>query len=449
MEYEDIVPDLLERIRTDFQKLFEKNKKIIDLYAKVRDGTGTYAEANEFSIEVGEMLAKILGMDLASDILPDGRMYYNIADRIIGPMMKNNYDLITDVTSQVQKSLNDKAGIGIKPIKPELNQDRIDGIVNRVSETTLFDDIAWILDEPIKVFSQSVVDDAIKANAEFQYEAGLSPKIERKTTGKCCEWCRNLAKTYMYPDVPKDVYRRHDYCRCTVDYIAGKKRHNVHNDNTGKRRYVRDQFGGYEKSKEIRIAHAKEMAATEKERKEAARQKRIATWEQKNNSLNKSPQNSTIKEKISDKDVKAVHDYLSAKSYVINEKLRTAAALTAEDRLFVKNLDEALHKMPNFKGNLQRSLIFYSDEDVSVFINEYKVGNKITYSEYLSTTKGEIYNPDGQVQIFIANAERGRDISSFNDAEKEVLYERNSSFVVVDTVEQNGKVYILLEEDHE
>ncbi len=47
---------------------------------------------------------------------------------------------------------------------------------------------------------------------------GLKPKIIRRTTFKCCEWCDNLAGTYTYPDVPSDVYRRHENCRCTVIY---------------------------------------------------------------------------------------------------------------------------------------------------------------------------------------------------------------------------------------
>lgn len=48
--------------------------------------------------------------------------------------------------------------------------------------------------------------------------------------GNCCEWCRNLAGSYTYPDgVPHDVYRRHQRCRCAVDYNPGNgKNQNVH-----------------------------------------------------------------------------------------------------------------------------------------------------------------------------------------------------------------------------
>lgn len=227
---EDIAPELLQKIQADFKSEFSKSNKISGLYAKIRDGTATYAEANDFAIETGQILANAYGKNFSSDVLPDGRMYYNIAQRIISPTMENNYKIITDVTDKVQKMLNETANIGIKPITPELNRNRIEGIINRVSNADFFDDVAWILDEPVINFSQSIVDDSIRANAEFHANAGLKPVIERKLAGGCCEWCKALAGTYTYPDdVPHDVYRRHQRCRCTVNYNPRSGRtQNVH-----------------------------------------------------------------------------------------------------------------------------------------------------------------------------------------------------------------------------
>lgn len=216
---DDMTPSLLKAIQDDFQRNLNKSEVISGLYAKVRDGTATYAQANQFAIEVGELLAGAYKNNLSSDVLPDGKMYYNIAQQILNTTMKNNYDLITEVTEQVQQSLNEAADIGIKPITPQLNQDRIDGIIGRVSDADYFDDVAWILGEPIVNFSQSIVDDSIRENAEFQSAAGLQPLIIRKVAGNCCKWCKALAGKYRYPDeVPNDVYRRHQRCRCTVDY---------------------------------------------------------------------------------------------------------------------------------------------------------------------------------------------------------------------------------------
>ena len=49
----------------------------------------------------------------------------------------------------------------------------------------------------------------------------------------------------------------------------------------------------------------------------------------------------------------------------------------------------------------------------------------------MSTTKGQVYNEDGQVQIYIQNAHNGRDISSVNAQEQEVLYKTNQRFKVL------------------
>ena len=167
------------------------------------------------------------------------------------------------------------------------------------------------------------------------------------------------------------------------------------------------------------------------------------------NAVEKSVIRSTIKDKLDDIDVKSIHDYMSSKSYIVNEKLRNETPLNKEEKEFTEHLDVALDKMPSYEGNLQRSLIFYSDDDVSEFMKDYIIGNRITFKEYLSTTKGETYNPEGQVQMFIEDAKSGKDISSLNEAENEVLYKRDSSFVVKNVVEHDGVNYILLGEDNE
>lgn len=160
-------------------------------------------------------------------------------------------------------------------------------------------------------------------------------------------------------------------------------------------------------------------------------------------------ENITRSSNITDIDKKAIYDYMSTKSYVVNEKLRTGTMLTEEESEFVAILDAALDKMPIYEGNLQRSLLFYSDEDVKKFMNRHTIGNKVTYDEYISTTKGETYNPEGQVQIYIQDAKNGKDISALNDGENEILYKRNSSFLIVNVVMQDGKYFILAVEDNE
>ncbi len=276
---EDIAPELLAKIEQEFEEQFKADSLLTDLAAKLEAGTATHTEAYEYAGRVGEILTDAYQHNIASSSLPDGKLWYNIANRVLTPTMKNNYDIISKYVTDVQMNINKAAGLGIKAMPPDMDvSDKIQGIVNRVSSEESYDDVKWILQEPVKTFGRNVVDSSIRANVEFQGKAGLTPKIVRKTAGSCCKWCTALAGTYTYPDVPRDVYRRHDNCRCVVNYDPGNgKIQNVHSGKEGKRRYVQDKYGGYTKTKEARIAHAKEMAATEEARKAAAREKRITT----------------------------------------------------------------------------------------------------------------------------------------------------------------------------
>lgn len=218
---EDIAPALLNDLQQAFAEKLDASDEIRRLLKAIRDGTGTYIEAGDYAWEVGDALANVFGERLSSAVLPDGRMYYNIADRVIRPLLEQDHALVAEAARTVQQHLNEKAELGLKAQAAPLNVDRIDGILDRVSAAESFDDVSWLLGDPVRTFSQSIVDATLKANVDFQGKAGLSPKIHRKATGKCCEWCQQLAGVYRYPDTPDDVYRRHNNCRCTVEYDGG------------------------------------------------------------------------------------------------------------------------------------------------------------------------------------------------------------------------------------
>lgn len=229
---EDIAPKLYEKIKKQFDSKIEKSKKLRGLANKLRNGVATYKEAHDFAIEAGEILSKTLKNNLSSSILPDGKLYYNIADRTIRPMLGDLYEKVADYSEDVQMFLNKNQNIGIKAVRAKLNEDKVQGIVDITSGKEYFDEIAYMLGGPIVNFSQTIVDDTVRENADFQYKSGLSPKIIRTSTGKCCEWCDKIAGVYEYEkvaDTGNNVFRRHKHCRCLVEFDPGnKKRQNVH-----------------------------------------------------------------------------------------------------------------------------------------------------------------------------------------------------------------------------
>ncbi|HBG8611811.1 TPA: minor capsid protein, partial [Clostridioides difficile] len=90
--------------------------------------------------------------------------------------------------------------------------------------------------------------------------------------------------------------------------------------------------------------------------------------------------------KLSDNEQLAINKYVSSDSYKINEKLRRGLSLTSEDKNFISNLDSALDKMPNYKGNVNRSLYFFNEKEKIDFLNKHQIGKEIVYNEYISTS---------------------------------------------------------------
>lgn len=56
---EDIAPKLYEKVKNEFQRRFEKSKKIKALRKKIENGESTYKDAGAFAIETGEILSDV------------------------------------------------------------------------------------------------------------------------------------------------------------------------------------------------------------------------------------------------------------------------------------------------------------------------------------------------------------------------------------------------------
>src|SRR5699024_8544999 len=155
------------------------SERLNNIRTMIDSGTATYKQANEYAVEVGEILSRTFEVNIKSDVLPDGKMYYNIADRVLTPTLSNNHIFVAEVSAEIQEQLNKSIGLGLRGVEPSVSRHRIENIINRVATEELFDDVVWILAEPVVNFTQSVVDDTIKANVDFQGESGLSPTITR------------------------------------------------------------------------------------------------------------------------------------------------------------------------------------------------------------------------------------------------------------------------------
>lgn len=221
------IPSELEtEVRRRFSELFEKNKTVEGIYKKIRQGIATYEDASVFSEEIGKILTDVFGkIDLSNVDLND------LAFNIVGNALNQNINLSNLVCESVQSALNESAGIGLNPVIPKADPRRIEGIQNLVYEAKDENALRNILNEPIVTNVMANVDDWVKTNADFQREAGLHPVIVRIWSGsrpshdtKHTDWCEGLAGTYEYNSrMDKDVFKRHEGCRCRVEYFPDNK----------------------------------------------------------------------------------------------------------------------------------------------------------------------------------------------------------------------------------
>lgn len=110
----DIVPSLLEEIQKQFDEEIKANEKIKSILTRQKQGAVDYTDSLSFAKELGVSLKKVIQENISEEMLPDGKMYYNIAQRLLEPMIKQNYDLVSKQCEATQNILNKKADLGLK-----------------------------------------------------------------------------------------------------------------------------------------------------------------------------------------------------------------------------------------------------------------------------------------------------------------------------------------------
>lgn len=223
MNYDDILKKIIRKYGAMTDQI--RTTQLIE--SKLKRGIASYADAEKFSQDIGNVLTDVF-REYLPEALTDGRLYRAAADVLVKqPMMRAGRD-VGRVAKRIQEALNDRAGIGMNAITPELNEDQIDGIITGICNADSFAANSDQFMDQVGNFLEGHVDDYVRENADIQSEAGLTVMVQRIATGKCCKWCSSLAGVYRYEDVMdrnNDVWRRHNNCHCQIIYDPrGSKR---------------------------------------------------------------------------------------------------------------------------------------------------------------------------------------------------------------------------------
>jgi len=224
---EDIGKELCERVREVFEQRNSSNAFMVRLKDEIARGTATMRDTSLYSQTLGINLRRAIKEVVTPDELPDSTLYYNIAHSILEPLLRDTYEDVNAVCAELQRKLDGKAGIHLAPQKADFPAERVRAACGSASTRDTSAHGIEVLERTSENITAAFSDDYMKANADFRSRAGLDTYIERRTDGKCCPWCTGIAGRYQYGTEPHDIFRRHDNCGCTVEYVSARGRQNV------------------------------------------------------------------------------------------------------------------------------------------------------------------------------------------------------------------------------
>lgn len=216
---------VFDDIKDEFLALVN-NDRIAARYAAAA-ARGSYHEASLYAARVGDLLGRTLRHHAPVLNIDEWDL-----DKLIPQSLGLDHAMVTEVCLQTQTAINEANNLGIRAVAPRFDGNRAYGIVEELRANPEFTNIEALFYDQLTNFSQNVVDEAVRDNAELQSNAGIPAYIVRTAEYGACEWCQNLEGTYPYDEVKdkgNDVWRRHDSCRCTVEYVPDRsgRRQNV------------------------------------------------------------------------------------------------------------------------------------------------------------------------------------------------------------------------------
>lgn len=205
-----------EDIKEPFLRTLNLDRRASQLIAEIEAGRGTYEMASEYAARVGDCLAKVLRRHAPVESIAEWDL-----DDLIPRSLGLDHSIVVYACEQVQNRMNASAHLGIRFQAPEFDSNRAYGLVAELRDNPDFTNIEASFYDQLANFSQNVVDDAIRDNAGLMSRAGVRSLIIRRAEYNACPWCEEVAGTYDYNEVRRggDVWRRHENCRCTIDYV--------------------------------------------------------------------------------------------------------------------------------------------------------------------------------------------------------------------------------------
>lgn len=377
----DVSPILLESVQHYFDMWFYTDKEIKEIYKKVSNGTATFKEMKRFSELASSILCRALETTFTAENLPDGKLYQNIAEKVITPMLEQNHELISEVCGYVGDDLNRAARIGTNTVTAVFNADKAETVAQIAANCGGIkpgNKAAQLVENA----TMSMVDDFIQVNLEFQKKLGLVPQIQRIYHGgkNHCEFCASLQYIGEYngPGMPSEIFSRHRDCRCTLIY---KPQKGPYQDPWSKAE--KDDYQKLVSEQRKYLKELDKMSPVERrlKRNANARAKRRSQYSQVEWSERKAQQKIIAENRAAGKEYRAITQEKILKEKDAQKRIRKERA---ESLVSVeKSTKNAIIKM-------QKAIDFFAGPNGKILPRKYAkwIGENMYY-KYMKATEGE------------------------------------------------------------
>ena len=104
---------------------------------RMKANKATQEEILTYAQRIGNHASAALALALRKENMPDGKIYYNIAKRLIEPILREVQELVNNAMTGIIEEMHKTRRIGTKVKKAAFNQDRSDAIINKIVAVSL------------------------------------------------------------------------------------------------------------------------------------------------------------------------------------------------------------------------------------------------------------------------------------------------------------------------
>lgn len=202
-------------IKDEFIQAITSDPVLKRIYKQSKAGGISFADANTYSIKAGDILGNVL-----ANHQPESLTEWDIENLIPQSLGMDN-GFVSEIAMAAIEHRNTLDNIGIKAQKADFNSDKAYSLVDELNKADDYKSIEPLMKASITNFSQSIIDDTIRKNAEFQTKSGVDCFVVRRAEHGACKWCQAQSGSFKYEDVSNkgnDVWRRHENCHCDIEF---------------------------------------------------------------------------------------------------------------------------------------------------------------------------------------------------------------------------------------